>query len=214
MNHAALLCRSIAAVWKPSLNPSINGSLNQQVLFEWSAVDADTNSTWSAVPTTATQKTLIVPGPVLVKHGQRHTLTLKASIQGADDNLAATTTVTVQAMRSPLAASLKGPSDFRAASTLVLSAADSFDPDGGLSDVVFVQGASSVCCSGLLAASVTLPQPTFLLHHLSAFVPQTCRLLSPCALTGPAPATTACPASAAAAAASRRAPGGRFPATR
>jgi len=101
-----------------------------KVLFRWTGKDAATEAPWDAIPAAATQKTLIVPGPVGARHNQRHTVTLSASIEGASAEMASTATVTVQALGSPLVASLRGPSDFKARATLVLSAADSYDPDG------------------------------------------------------------------------------------
>jgi hypothetical protein len=103
-----------------------------QVLFSWSGRDAATSAPWPAVPAGSSQKTLLVPGPVpAARHGARGVVTLTAAIDGADAAGAASASVVVVAVGSPLVAALKGPSDFREAATVVLSAADSYDPDGG-----------------------------------------------------------------------------------
>lgn len=107
-----------------------------QVLFRCSCVDANTSAPWIVVPATATSKTLVVPefgGSVPVKHGARHKLTLTASIQGGDPNLAATANLWVEAVGPPLVAALKGASNYKANRQLVLSASGSYDPDGEVS---------------------------------------------------------------------------------
>ena len=103
-----------------------------QVLLRWTGADAVTSAPWIVVPATATSKTLVVPeyGPVPVKHGARHKVTLTASIEGRDANLAATAHMWVEAVGSPLVAALKGASDYKANRQLLLSASGSYDPDG------------------------------------------------------------------------------------
>lgn len=103
-----------------------------QVNFAWSAVDAATGAAWQALTgSNSARKDMIIPGPVPARHGTRHNLTLTASIEGAGAGLAASIQVGVTALGSPLVAAVKGPSDFKRVATVVISAAGSYDPDGG-----------------------------------------------------------------------------------
>lgn len=101
-------------------------TLSSQVNFKWSGVD-QTGADWPTA--TSTQKTLLVPGPVQVHNGDKHAVTLSAWIEGAQGT-SSTATVNLRAVGSPLVAVLKGPSDFKQAATIVLNAANSYDPDG------------------------------------------------------------------------------------
>jgi hypothetical protein len=64
-----------------------------------------------------------------VANDQRRVVKLTASIEGQASD-AAVVDITVQGKKSPLLAALKGPADFPATAALVLTAADSSDPDG------------------------------------------------------------------------------------
>lgn len=99
------------------------------VNYSWTAADAASGAAWAALGDAATDRpTLLLPGPVHARHGDTHRLTLTAAVAGGGQPVSAT--VTVVAEGSPLVAALKGPSDYRSSAVAVLSATDSYDPDG------------------------------------------------------------------------------------
>ncbi|GBF98657.1 hypothetical protein Rsub_11651 [Raphidocelis subcapitata] len=107
-----------------------------QVNYAWAGFLQNGVTTWPGFQTPdANAKTLIVPGPLLdVQNDERRTVKLTASIEGQAAD-AAQITITVQGKKSPLVPVLKGPADFPASAALVLTAADSFDPDDKLNTV-------------------------------------------------------------------------------
>lgn len=96
-----------------------------QVNYKWESLDA-----WSAIPAAGVAaKNLVLPPPVPAEAGHTYGLRLTASFEGAASS-AAITDVSHTAVASPLVVSLVGPSgEIPAAASVVLDAANSFDPD-------------------------------------------------------------------------------------
>lgn len=110
--------------------PHASSSPPTQVAYRWAATNTATNATWAAVEATRPRLT-VAPAAVRlsgVRHGDSHLLQLQAALNGGAFSPVASLTVTAEG--SPLVAALRGPSDFRAAATAVISAAGSSDPDG------------------------------------------------------------------------------------
>lgn len=113
------------------LSAAVSACDGAAVTFSWAGDDAETRSVpWAALASAprTDRPTLMLPGPVRARHGDAHVLTLSAAVQGGGPP--ATASVRVVAEGSPLVAALKGPSDYRVSSVALLSASDSFDPDG------------------------------------------------------------------------------------
>jgi len=64
-------------------------------------------------------------------NGNQRSVKLNASIRGQAAD-ASVQTVSLTAVAAPYVARIKGPADYKASTTLVISAAQSVDPDGGL----------------------------------------------------------------------------------
>lgn len=95
-----------------------------QVKYTWESVDS-----WSGIPAGGyILKNLVLPPPVPAEAGQAYKLRLSARFEGSTS--AATATVALTAVSSPLTARLLGPSgDIMADKEISLDASQSQDPD-------------------------------------------------------------------------------------
>ena len=163
-----------------------------QVKFQWTGVESGTGAPWPAMPVAANTKTLIVPGPVPVRHGAAQLLTLTATIEGAPPGASASVNVAVAAVGSPLVAAIKGPSDFKAAATAIISAAGSYDPDGA--GVNRQRGQHKTLVRGRPALQLMVSPMANCAQRFTRTATQTSWASSRCATSGRAPGMTAGPA--------------------